>query len=75
MRAQKMPDADPLAAPMRCADCASHVWEVWSGEPPNLVLSVEVEHSHTCPAWREPGREIAFQLLPKSATETTEETR
>jgi len=64
----RLPADDPRGTPFRCADCDSQVWEVWSGAPPDLWLTVEVSHSSTCPAWREPGREFAFQFQPRSAT-------
>lgn len=64
----RLPADDPRCGPVRCDDCASQVWEVWSGAPPDLVLAVEIEHSTTCPVWSEPGRELAFTFLPRSAT-------
>ncbi|MGI8699616.1 MAG: hypothetical protein ACR2JU_00105 [Nocardioidaceae bacterium] len=47
-----------------CPDCASQVHEVWYGQPPRLVLIIEVEHSETCPAWRQEGRELGVAFLP-----------
>lgn len=75
---RRLPAADPRCTPFRCPDCASQVWEVWSGAAPDLWLTVEVEHSPSCPAWQHDGREFAVELLPKSATAATaptEETR
>jgi len=67
------PDEPDRGAWLLCPDCASTVHEVWSGQPPRLVLTVEVEHSDSCPVWRHDGREIAVAFLPPD-TETTEAT-
>ncbi len=50
----------PPFAWVLCPDCNSTVRQVVYGEPPRAVLSIEVEHSDTCPAWREDGNEIAL---------------
>ena len=49
---------------VRCPDCASVVVMVDHGDK---VMTVQVQHSSTCPAWREPGLEVAVTLLPKQA--------
>lgn len=53
-----------------CPDCASTVHEVLYGTRPNIVLSIELEHSPTCPAPKEKladnGNEIMLQFLPSS---------
>ncbi len=48
-----------------CADCSSTVHEVRAGEPPRMTLSIEIEHSDTCPVWTGDGREVALAFLPK----------
>jgi len=48
---------------VRCEDCASTVHTV---QQPGAVMTVEVEHSPTCPAWRDPLREVALTFLPKA---------
>jgi len=58
---------------LRCPDCASTVHEDWYGQPPRLVLSIEVEHSPTCPVWRHDGRELVVAFLPPE-DESTEAT-
>ncbi len=63
------PTTDARWSWLFCPDCASVVHEVHMGQPPDLVLSTEVEHSTTCPADREDRdgtREIALQFLPHS---------
>jgi len=54
---------------LRCPDCNSTVHEVFYGEAPQLVLSIEVEHSDSCPVWGEDSREVAIAFLPKAGTE------
>lgn len=60
----------PDYSALRCDDCASEVRQVWYGRAPDLTLSIELEHSPTCPAptgeLAENGNEILLQLLPKS---------
>jgi len=65
--------ASERGAWLLCPDCASQVHEVWSGQPPRLVLTIEVEHSETCPVWRHAGRELGVAFLPPE-DETTEQT-
>lgn len=48
---------------VRCEDCASTTHTV---HHPGAVMTVEVEHSETCPAWRSPDREVALTFLPKA---------
>ncbi len=47
---------------LRCDDCDSTVHETWTG----AVLVIEVEHSSTCPVWREDAREVALAFLPSA---------
>lgn len=62
------PDEPARWALLVCPDCASTVHEVWRGHEPYMVLSIEVEHSETCPAWRHEGRELGFAFGPDEAT-------
>ncbi len=61
----KLESTDPRAEWLLCPDCASTVHEVFSGTPPRAVLSIEVEHSDSCPVWHEDGRELALAFYPK----------
>ncbi len=47
---------------LKCDDCNSTIHEVWRGR----TLSIEVDHSDTCPVWPVTGaREVALAFLPK----------
>ncbi len=60
---------DPRAEWLLCADCSSTVHEIRAGEPPRMTLSIEIEHSDTCPAWQGDGREVAIAFLPPPEAE------
>lgn len=57
--------ADSVAT---CPDCSSEVALIDHG---NKVMTVQVKHSPTCPAWDDPERcEIVVTMLPKSAVQS-----
>ncbi len=62
---------DPRAEWLLCPDCSSSVHEVFYGEPPNLTLSIQVDHSPTCPVWHADGREVMIAIMPPKKPETT----
>jgi hypothetical protein len=47
-----------------CQDCDSTVHVV---HRPHKVMSIEVEHSPTCPAWKHDRREVALMFTPSAA--------
>lgn len=62
----RKPNSEPRSVEwLLCPDCNSTVHEVWTGTPPRATLTIEVEHSDTCPVWRADGREFALAFLPK----------
>jgi hypothetical protein len=52
---------------VRCPDCRSVVVMVAHA---SKVSTIQVQHSTTCPAWREPGAEVAVTFMPKSEGES-----